>query len=260
MPRSQPRAHAGRSPRRTALPHRRTTPRDRLRRATRSHLVTAVLAVGCAVGLTAGCVADQQPSDTTGTMPSVWTGSTVPSVIGETPGDPGHSPGGNFISAGFIDAEGRPAGTVTFIERPGLVEIRAEVHGMDPGFHGFHIHERGECEPNSAPPGGGEPGAFLSAGGHLQVGGHSGHPASGDLTSVHVRPDGRGLLVTTTSAFTLADLRNDGAGRAAVIHAGEDNFGNIPSRYTLPGGGEVPDAETLSTGDAGQRVACAAIS
>ncbi|MBF6133299.1 superoxide dismutase family protein [Nocardia otitidiscaviarum] len=260
MPRIHSHAHAGRPPHRAALPHRQTAPDDRPRRAARSRLVAAVLAVGCAVGLTAGCVADQQPSDTTGTMPSVWTGSTVPSTIGDAPGDPGHSPGGNTITAGFIDAEGRPAGTVTFVERPGLVEIRAEVHGMEPGFHGFHIHERGECEMSSTPPGGGERGAFLSAGGHMQVGGHTGQPASGDLTSIHVRRDGRGLLVTTTSAFTLADLIAEGAGRAAIIHADADNFGNIPTRYALPDGGEVPDKETLSTGDAGPRAACAAIS
>ncbi|SUA77706.1 Superoxide dismutase [Cu-Zn] precursor [Nocardia otitidiscaviarum] len=232
-------------------------PRDSIRRSLRSRLA-AVAALATATGLTAACMADQNPSDTTGTMPSVWTGSTVPSTIGDAPGEPGHSPGGNTVSAGFVDAEGRPAGTVTFIERAGFVEVRAEVHGMDPGFHGFHIHERGVCEPDSAPPEGGDPGAFRSAGGHMQVDGHTGQPASGDLTSVHVRPDGRGLLVTTTSAFTLEDLRNGGVGRAAIIHAGADNFGNIPPRYTVPGG-EVPDAETRSTGDAGPRSVCAAV-
>ena len=43
--------------------------------------------------------------------------------------------------------------------------------------------------------------------------GHSGHPASGDLTSLQVREDGSAKLVTTTDAFTAEDLlggREDG--------------------------------------------------
>ena len=47
----------------------------------------------------------------------------------------------------------------------------------------------GKCETNSVAPKGGTPGDFNSAGGHLQAPGHTGHPASGDLTSLEVRPD-----------------------------------------------------------------------
>ena len=36
--------------------------------------------------------------------------------------------------------------------------------------------------------------------------GHSGHPASGDLSSLQVREDGTAELVTTTDAFTAEDL------------------------------------------------------
>ena len=53
---------------------------------------------------------------------------------------------------------------------------------LTPGFHGLHIHSVGKCEANSVAPTGGAPGDFNSAGGHFQVPGHSGHPASGDLT------------------------------------------------------------------------------
>jgi Cu-Zn family superoxide dismutase len=44
----------------------------------------------------------------------------------------------------------------------------------------------------------------------------------------------------------------DADGSAVIIHAGSDNYGNIPAgRYD-------PDADetTLNTGDAGGRVAC----
>ncbi len=46
---------------------------------------------------------------------------------------------------------------------------------LTPGFHGVHIHTVGKCEPNSVAPTGGAPGDFLSAGGHFQVAGHTGH-------------------------------------------------------------------------------------
>ena len=54
----------------------------------------------------------------------------------------------------------------------------------------MHIHSVGKCEANSVAPTGGAPGDFISAGGHFQAPGHSGHPASGDLTSLQVREDG----------------------------------------------------------------------
>ena len=110
-----------------------------------------------------------------------------------------------------------------------------------------------KCETNSVAPSGGEPGNFLSAGGHFQAEGHSGHPASGDLTSVQVLEDGTATLVTTTDAFTVDELVANG-GTSVMIHAGADNFGNIPTRYA-----PAPDQQTLDTGDAGGRVACGVI-
>lgn len=92
-------------------------------------------------------------------------------------------------------------------------------------------------------------------GGHLQVGAANSHPASGDLTSLQVRQDGNATLVTTTDKVTMSDIR----GKALIIHADSDNFGNIPSRYNRPDGGSGPDEATLATGDAGGRVACGVI-
>jgi Cu-Zn family superoxide dismutase len=91
------------------------------------------------------------------------------------------------------------------------------------------------------------------------VSGHTGHPASGDLTSLQVRSDGSALLTTTTNAFTAQDLLG-GEKTALIIHEGPDNFANIPSaRYQQTNGAAPPDEETLSTGDAGKRVACGVI-
>ena len=130
---------------------------------------------------------------------------------------------------------------------------------LTPGFHGLHIHSVGRCEADSVAPTGGAPADFNSAGGHFQVTGNTGHPASGDLTSLQVREDGSAMLVTTTDAFTYEDLL-DGAGTSIMIHENADNFANIPAeRYQQVNGDPPPDQTTLATGDAGARVACGVI-
>ena len=223
-------------------------------------VVTPLVAIA-ALGLTA-CSNNEEPTDVPGTTPPVWTGAPAPT------GDHGHGTSGTDYSeaeqagamvVNLMNAEGAQVGTATFNDNDGYVQITVNAQQLTPGFHGLHIHSVGKCEPDSVAPTGGQPGNFLSAGGHFQVKGHSGHPASGDLTSLEVREDGKGFLVTTTDAFTLDDLKNDGKGTAIMIHAGADNFGNIPTRYTLPDNAVVPDQQTLATGDAGERVACGVI-
>jgi Cu-Zn family superoxide dismutase len=227
-------------------------PTSTARSAIRSwRLVTPVVAVA-AFGVVA-CSAPETASDTPGTTPPVWTGHEDPSGHGVAADNPEST-----VEAAFENASGTEVGTVSFVEENDHLVVTVEAEGLTPGFHGLHIHTAGKCETNSVAPTGGEPGDFLSAGGHLQVDGRTEHPASGDLTSLQVGEDGTAKLVTTTDAVTLDDLRADG-GRAVIIHAGPDNFGNIPTRYTLPDGAAVPDMNTLMTGDAGGRVACAVL-
>ena len=131
---------------------------------------------------------------------------------------------------------------------------------LAPGFHGLHIHSVGKCEANSVAPTGGAPGDFNSAGAHFQVPGHSGHPASGDLTSLQVREDGTAELVTTTDAFTAEDLlagREDGdhhprEGRQLRQHPA----GALPADQRHSG---LRTRRRMATGDAGKRVACGVI-
>jgi superoxide dismutase, Cu-Zn family len=158
-------------------------------------------------------------------------------------------------------ADGQPVANATLDFANGYATVTVEtVTGgiLTPGFHGLHIHSVGRCDANSVAPSGGAPADFNSAGGHFDAPGHSGHPHSGDLASLEVRPDGSAKLVTTTSAFTAADLRG-GEGTALIIHQDPDNFGNIPTRYQI-NGTPGPDQETLATGDSGKRVACGVIS
>ncbi|HEY7054824.1 MAG TPA: superoxide dismutase family protein [Mycobacterium sp.] len=218
-------------------------------------IVAALLAVP-AVALSA-CSANQKPSTSEGTTPSVWTGSPAPSG----PASAAPAPAGKKLTANLSSPDGKPVATATFEFSNGFATITVETTGsniLSPGFHGMHIHKVGKCEANSVAPTGGQPGNFLSAGAHFQVPGHENtHPASGDLSSLQVRGDRSAKLVTTTDAFT-ADQLLAGGGTAIIIHEKADNFANIPNRYTQ-GGTPGPDSETLATGDAGARVACGVI-
>jgi Cu-Zn family superoxide dismutase len=139
------------------------------------------------------------------------------------------------------NAGGVEIGKVTFKQERDGVNVEVDVHGLTPGFHGFHVHTVGSCVGPD----------FGSAGGHFNMPGHN-HPMhSGDMVSVLVNPDGTGEASFTTGSFKVADLF-DADGSAVIVHAGPDNFANIPVRYA-PGG---PDPTTLATGDSGARTAC----
>src|SRR5687768_12815620 len=123
-----------------------------------------------------------------------------------------------------------------------------QIQGLTPGFHGFHIHSVGACDPSGER-------AFASAGGHLQADGQSHGQHMGDLPSLLATESGVAILVFATDRFTVDELLDED-GSAVIIHAGADNYGNIPAdRYD-------PDADemTTTTGDAGAREACGVIS
>jgi Cu-Zn family superoxide dismutase len=217
---------------------------------------TALVPLAASVALMSACKPYQPPATSPGTQPSIWTGSPAPSSAEPT----GQQGGTDSLTTQLNAPNGTKVATAKFEFNQGYVTITIETTGtgqLSPGFHGVHIHSVGKCEANSVAPTGGEPGDFLSAGGHFVAPGHE--HGSGDLTSLEVRKDGGALLETTTDGFTKADLLA-GAGTAIVIHAGADNFGNIPAdRYNQVNGAPGPDQTTMSTGDAGKRVACGVI-
>jgi superoxide dismutase, Cu-Zn family len=156
------------------------------------------------------------------------------------------------LTATLVDPAGAEVGTVTFSEEDEGTQVSVEVTDLPPGFHGFHVHAIGVCEPDSANPA--DPsmtGDFLSAGGHIGAGesDHGEHP--GDMPTLYVADSGTGSLTFVTNALALADLTDDD-GSAVMVHAGRDNYANIPERYAPAG----PDEMTLNTGDAGGRIAC----
>ncbi|MDF2470726.1 MAG: superoxide dismutase, partial [Rhodococcus erythropolis] len=160
-------------------------------------VVAPVVAIA-AFGLTA-CSNSEEPSSVPGTTPPVWTGAADPSAH-ESAGGHGSETAHAGASAETVTAtlngtDGAKVGTVTFAQEGSDVKVTLDAKGLTPGFHGFHVHQVAKCETNSVAPSGGEPGNFLSAGGHFQAEGHTGHPASGDLTSVQVLEDGTATLV-----------------------------------------------------------------
>lgn len=141
------------------------------------------------------------------------------------------------------DAEHARVGSAKLTQRGDDVLVSVTTHGLTPGFHGFHVHAVGVCE---AP--------FTSAGGHFDLPGNT-HPAhSGDMPVLLINADGTGEARFKTQSFGISDLF-DADGSAIIIHAGPDNYANIPTRYSASG----PDATTLATGDSGARAACGVV-
>jgi superoxide dismutase, Cu-Zn family len=78
------------------------------------------------------------------------------------------------------------------------------------------------------------------------------------MPSVLLNQDGTATLEFIDSRLDVATL----AGRAVVLHAGADNFGNVPAgagaeQYTPNSGAAT--TKTADTGNAGDRIACGVI-
>ncbi|TPE51772.1 superoxide dismutase family protein [Amaricoccus solimangrovi] len=138
----------------------------------------------------------------------------------------------------FTNLQGESIGTAKLTgTRAGLL-IGLDLRGLPPGWHGFHVHETGECDAE---------GGFKSAGGHYAVsdtehGFLSEHgPHSGDMPNQYVGEDGTlRAQVLDTYVFLGGDTGN-ASGKALIIHAGADDYESQPS------------------GDAGDRLACGVI-
>jgi Cu-Zn family superoxide dismutase len=159
---------------------------------------------------------------------------------------------GSAATATLRDANGVTVGRVVLAPvRGGSTGVAARITGpLAAGFHGFHVHAVGLCEPPS----------FMTALGHFNPAGtgHGNH--AGDLPSLLVTANGSATLALQTDRFTV-DALFDADGSAVIVHASPDNFANIPTRYTSSDtpGQTGPDPTTLATGDAGGRVACGVV-
>lgn len=118
----------------------------------------------------------------------------------------------------------------------GKVLVEADISGLTPGKHGFHIHEFGDC---SAPDG-------MSAGGHFNPDGHEHGPPGvtahpGDLGNLEADANGRATLSLVLDQVTLDAGPLSILGRGLIVHADPDDLMSQP------------------VGMAGARIACAVI-
>ncbi len=164
--------------------------------------------------------------------------------------------------ATLVDAAGGEIGTVKFhTDRHGTdvkVTLRAG-SSFATAFHGFHIHANTDgaaCTADATQP---SSTWFTAVGGHWKAGTQTHGQHLGDLPSLYVNADGSATARFTIDKIAVADL----AGKAVIVHAGADNFGNIPQ---APGGLDQYTAnsaeavtKTQNTGNAGDRIACGVI-
>jgi len=170
-----------------------------------------------------------------------------------------------WAHATLRSADGTRIGTVTFADERHSDETEITVQlrqsGTLAGFHGLHVHANdvsgnGDgCIADAT-----QPSAtwFVSADGHWKHDPaelHGQH--AGDLPSVYVNADGSATIEFDVDKLTPREV----VGRAVVLHAGPDNFGNVPvgpgaDQYT-PGATAL--AKTQATGNAGDRFACGVI-
>jgi Cu-Zn family superoxide dismutase len=127
-------------------------------------------------------------------------------------------------------------GVVTFAKTANGIEVIADIDGLTPGKHGFHIHEYGDCSAGDA----------TSAGGHFNPNNmpHGNRTEAqrhvGDLGNIVADSTGKAHLEWTDMLLAFSGP-NDIIGRAVVVHGGEDDLQSQPS------------------GNAGPRVACGVI-
>ena len=127
-------------------------------------------------------------------------------------------------------------GTVTFTQKPDGILVTADVKGLSPGKHGFHIHEFGDCSKLDG----------KSAGGHFNpTAKNHGGPESeerhvGDLGNLIAGDDGTAQYQWTDRLISFSG-QNSIIGRAIIVHADEDDLTSQP------------------TGNAGARLACGVI-
>ncbi len=165
--------------------------------------------------------------------------------------------------ATLVLAAGDTIGTVEFKTDDGHTEVRVRLAGA-PGldaFHGFHIHANDVAANGSgcvADPSAAPSTWFVSADGHYNPSGQTHVHHVGDMPVVYVNADG-----TVETRFRIDKIvPGDLVGKVVILHAGADNFANIPlgagpAQYTA--NSTDATAATARTGNAGDRVACGII-
>lgn len=127
-------------------------------------------------------------------------------------------------------------GVVRFTETARGIKVTADLTGLTPGKHGFHVHDKGDCSAPDA----------TSAGAHFNPTGaaHGGPEQAdrhvGDLGNITADANGRARYERVEKHMTF-DGAKSVIGRAVIVHANPDDLTSQPA------------------GNAGARVACGVI-
>ncbi len=158
-------------------------------------------------------------------------------------GDPNFGAGGSEAkpakdATAELQSPGGVVGTLMFTTTPDGIAVDGTITGLEPGAHGFHIHEVGMC---TGP-------TFESAGAHFNPSDapHAGPNVSprhfGDLGNIEADADGRAEIHALATDLTLAMGESATVvGKSVVVHAKADDLTSQPS------------------GAAGDRVACGVV-
>jgi superoxide dismutase, Cu-Zn family len=115
-------------------------------------------------------------------------------------------------------------GTVTFTKVPGGIRVVADIEGLSPGRHGFHIHEHGDCEGEEA----------AAAGAHFNpANSEHGSPDSekrhvGDLGNLIADESGHAHYDKIDRVISFQGP-NSIIGRSVIVHADEDDLTTQPA-------------------------------
>ncbi len=123
--------------------------------------------------------------------------------------------------------QGAYLGTVTLDNTQYGLLLTPNLHGLTAGIHGFHVHQMANCSDTG-----------MAAGGHLDpqntgkhLGPYNANGHLGDLPVLYVDAKGDAVLPELAPRLNIADV----SGHALMIHAGGDNYSDVPEK--LGGGG-----------------------
>jgi len=131
------------------------------------------------------------------------------------------------------------SGTATFRQQRDKVIFTAEVHGLAPGIHAIHIHEKADCSAVDGSSAGGHWNPTFKK--HGKWGSAEYH--RGDIGNFTADESGTGKISLTTDEWCIGcgDQTKDILGKGLIVHEKADDYVSQPS------------------GNAGGRVACSAI-
>jgi len=160
------------------------------------------------------------------------------------------------------DASGNLVGTIRFRNAGQASWVTVQARAASGGIRGMHVHANDNpdngvgCAADPAQPASTH---FSSADGHYVHEGSGGHGHhAGDMPALFFTEAGDAAMQFLTDRFVVGDI----LGRAVILHAGADNYGNIPvgdapEQYT-PNAAAATEL-TAKTGNAGARYACGVI-